>query len=105
MHPTIYRQGDILFTLKDANPFVGTVSGPKDSLEIAQGELTGHHHVARGPNLIPLFVDGQDIVDFLAPEGCKIEHEEHAPLLLPPGSYRVTRQREYTYSNPVDVAD
>lgn len=101
----MYRQGDILFVQQEFNRVTSIDHPTSDSLEIAQGEATGHHHVARGRQLVPLFIDGQDIVDFLAPEGCKIEHEEHAPLELPPGTYHVTRQRQYTYRTPIDVAD
>jgi hypothetical protein len=30
------------------------------------------------------------------PQRTQVVHEEHRPLTLEPGSYRITRQREYT---------
>lgn len=104
MKPTLYRQGDILFIQNELQtaPESATLHA---ELPIAEGEITGHHHVARGQNLSILFTRDQDIVDFLAPLGCRIEHDEHLPLELPPGSYQVRRQREYTYTEPQDVAD
>jgi hypothetical protein len=32
-------------------------------------------------------------------------HEEHAPVAVPPGNYRVVRQREYAPARPRFVAD
>jgi hypothetical protein len=37
--------------------------------------------------------------------GALLTHEEHAPIPLPAGAYRVVRQREYTSEQVRDVAD
>jgi hypothetical protein len=34
-----------------------------------------------------------------------LTHDEHAPIPLPAGAYRVVRQREYTPEQVRDVAD
>jgi hypothetical protein len=104
MNSTTYRQGDILF-MRIETSVTEDCPDPCEEIQIAEGEVTGHHHTAKGKNLGMLFKSGGDIIDFLAPEGCRIEHDEHNTLELPPGRYRVRRQREYTYSEPQDVED
>ena len=37
--------------------------------------------------------------------GAELKHEEHATITLPPGNYRIRRQREWTAENVRIVAD
>ena len=41
----------------------------------------------------------------LVHQPCVLTHQEHAPIALAPGAYRVTRQREYTPEAIRTVAD
>jgi hypothetical protein len=34
-----------------------------------------------------------------------LAHDEHATIMLPPGNYRIVRQREYSPEEIRDVAD
>ncbi|MGH9523996.1 MAG: hypothetical protein ACRD3E_15850 [Terriglobales bacterium] len=38
-------------------------------------------------------------------DGVRIVHEEHAPIVLPPGDYEIVRQREYSPEEIRNVAD
>jgi len=68
---------------------------------LAEGEATGHAHVVRGRHA-RLFAAGpwtaaSRRTRYLVVEGkpATLVHEEHDPISVAPGSYRVLRQREY----------
>lgn len=88
------HQGDI-----PLYPFTGKVSGKKlthdGSFILAYGEATGHNHtisVARPEDLEIVQTDGGYILT-LKSEGV-IRHQEHLPIVLPPGKYRSGHERE-----------
>jgi hypothetical protein len=100
---TTYRQGDILFISQDA-PFHNDAAAT-GSLEIAQGEVTGHAHVLYAEE-IGFDTDWEKSVSRLSLAlGGTLRHDEHAPIILPPGSYTVRRQREYAYGKPIPADD
>ena len=61
---------------------------------LAYGEATGHAHAIADADaeLIELETGERFLV---TARGVSLRHEEHAAVELPPGSYRVVRQREY----------
>ncbi|MFI6516115.1 hypothetical protein ACIBF1_11200 [Spirillospora sp. NPDC050679] len=108
----MYRQGDILIvpvpeeavpqTVRDQPP---TPRDGRGRMVLALGEATGHAHaltaegvLLRDPN--PLAPDHLHL-----PSGGRLVHEEHAPISLPKGWYRVVRQREYVPGSVRVVAD
>ena len=109
--PRLCAQGDILIeridTTLPANEAVGQAvrSG---SVVIAEGEATGHRHRLLGT--VTMFRDdalARDIPRGLYVAHVRIEgptawlvHEEHAPIALPRGTYRIRRQRSFA---PTDV--
>jgi hypothetical protein len=108
---TFYAQGDLLFEqVDDFEPMpehrLPLVDGV---IVLAEGEQTGHRH-AVGTGAVMFRDDGlaRDIPDGLylahlrvSQAGATVVHDEHAPLKLQPGTYRVRRQREL---QPQDVA-
>jgi hypothetical protein len=106
----MYRQGDVLLIQIDPTelPTRAARLDPDDHgrLVLVRGERTGHVHAVatRGAELFadPDSLDRSFLV--LASEA-QLTHEEHAPVPLPAGSYRVVRQREYTSSALKDVVD
>ena len=59
---------------------------------LAEGEATGHAHVATS-NDVEIF--GNDIErEMNAPNGTDVVHEEHKTMPIPAGTYDITRQRE-----------
>ena len=114
---TMFRQGDVLIERIAAIPADATKQNQSDRIILAHGEVTGHHHCLeladpadwwkRGeiaPTLEKPTVLGGEI--FLAIEkAAEVTHQEHATVPLPPGNYRVTRQREYSPEAIHNVAD
>lgn len=106
----LYRQGDVLFTSIVALP-KGETKKRTDGA-VAYGEVTGHSHRLAEDNSKTsevleigdgLFVHVSE--NGISLSGATFVHEEHGPITLPPGNYRVTIQREYTPEAVVDVTD
>lgn len=104
--PSLYRQGDVMFIPCDNVP-----SGTKrNNGTVAYGEATGHSHriadLAAGEVLecgdgLYLKVSDEGIA-FSGEAGATVIHDEHRPLSLPPGNYKVRIQVEYS---PVAIGD
>lgn len=109
MTPTqmLYRQGDVLLQRVDEIP-AGLKDVPLDKgrVILAYGEVTGHAHAVEG-EVTFLAADLEELEErFLRVESeAQVVHEEHDTITLPPGDYRVVRQREYAPERPVYVAD
>ena len=97
-----YRQGDILII---AVPTInGKEQSPNGRIILAEGEVTGHAHAIADPT-VTSYVGADGTLYLDAPKGADVRHEEHATITLPPGKYRVMRQREYTPESIRNVAD
>ena len=103
-------QGDLLIERVDDPPAAGHVLQfvNDGSVVIAEGEATGHHHRIFGS--VTLYRDdalARDVpgnlyvghVQVNSPTA-RLEHEEHAPIALEQGTYRVRRQRQL---EPTDI--
>ena len=97
-------QGDILIERVEdaagARPAIRSVDA--GAVILAEGEATGHHHRLLGS--VTMYRDdalARDIppglyvahVEVTSPTA-RLEHEEHAPIVLDEGTYRVRRQRQ-----------
>lgn len=90
----LFQQGDCLLYRIEGIP-----SGArKDAGRVlAHGELTGHaHRLTEASDGLLVEIDGQLYVS-VGPGGATITHEEHKPVELPQGDYRVGRVREYDH--------
>jgi hypothetical protein len=89
----LYRHGDVLVG--------GVAEIPADAkkldkLILAYGEVTGHTHRIEDPTTAEMFEhEGLLYLRVIAPLA-RLVHEEHNPIELPQGTYRVWQQREYT---------
>ncbi|MDQ3722996.1 MAG: hypothetical protein M3376_08005 [Actinomycetota bacterium] len=103
----MYRQGDVLIERVNTIP-AGLLAVPKEDgrVILAHGEVTGHAHAVLG-DVEFLAADLEDLEErFLRVEReASVVHEEHDTVTLPPGDYRVKRQREYTPEEIRRVAD
>ncbi|GAA0941861.1 hypothetical protein [Nonomuraea longicatena] len=95
----MFRQGDILIVPQPEQSVPAHLltreSDPRDArgrLVLALGEATGHAHAVPGPGR--LLTDPSGTWLHLPPGG-RLVHEEHDPITLPAGWFRVVRQREY----------
>ena len=106
--PRMFRQGDVLIVPVAQMPAeVELLPGDGDRIVLAHGEVTGHAHAIRG-ECAALFRDPKLAAIFMLVPGDKsvmLEHEEHAPIAVPPGAYRIVRQREYSRDATRYVAD
>jgi len=105
--PWMIRQGDVLLIAvpgipADAHDVPREASG---RLVLAYGERTGHAHALHESGVRMLRAANQEV--FLeVREPATLVHEEHGWIAIPPGTYQVVRQREWTDAEePIVVAD
>lgn len=93
-----YRQGDVLLMPCSDVPADASAEPPEHGhIVLARGETSGHAHVMAAERVSYFRDDGTGggFVRISGPAPVALTHEEHAPLMVPPGNYRVVRQREY----------
>lgn len=104
----MYRQGDILIIPVASLPKqLKSVPREAGRIVLAHGEVTGHAH-AIADKRASLFADPELAKIFLQVSGdapVALDHDEHDTIELPPGNYRVIRQREYSPEAIRNVAD
>lgn len=92
----VYCQGDVCLepipTLPDGAALCSRRNDNR--VVLAYGEVTGHAHAFREDYVEPYEAGGVAYVIIHA-EPVTLFHEEHAPIRVPPGIYRVRRQSEY----------
>jgi hypothetical protein len=106
----MYRQGDVLVVPVDRGALpAGLVPAARDTrgrMVLALGEATGHAHVLTGDGAeLWCPPDAPDALFITIERYGRLGHEEHGPVPLPPGAYRVFRQREYLPGAVRPVAD
>ena len=89
----MYRHGDILLAKVETIP---EAAKRLQHLVLAQGELTGHSHRIAERDVAALFETPDELFLRVTAQCATLVHQEHGPIELPKGSYRVWRQREYT---------
>ena len=111
----MYAQGDLLIERVDDACPSGTIVSPDatGATVLAEGELTGHRHSIF--EQVTMFRDealARDVPGGLYIGHVKVEgspatlrHQEHAPIALGEGTYRVRRQRELEPKDAIIVAD
>ena len=111
----IFAQGDLLIErVEDVLPSGAEVHPTADgAVVLAEGEATGHRHAIY--DAVTMFRDdglARDIPGGLyighvlvVGDSARIQHDEHAPIDLPKGTWRVRRQRELEPRDVRIVAD
>jgi len=98
----MFRQGDVMLMQVSALPRGAKNVTPNDRIVLALGEVTGHAHAVYEPLTLEKPEGKARIWDAGAErflqvlEATQLKHEEHSPIDLPPGTYKVVQQREYT---------
>ena len=107
--PQSYRQGDVLLVPCGAIPSSAHEETAEDGrVVLAHGERTGHAHIMPADRVAYFRDDGngQAFLRVGSEDPVALTHEEHAPLTVQPGTYRILLQREYQpRSAPRVVAD
>jgi hypothetical protein len=89
----MWRHGDVLIAAIDALP---TDAAKRAGAILAHGEITGHSHRIAAPGTAELWELGGMLFVKVVADTAIVVHEEHRPITLPRGLYRVWQQREYT---------
>lgn len=103
------RQGDVYLERVNSLP-KGATEVPRDAgrIVLAYGEVTGHAHaISDGPDMAVLFqVAGDPNMYLKTSKPVTLRHEEHSPIKIGKGTFRIIRQREYVPGElPRNVAD
>lgn len=89
----MWRHGDVLLATAETIP---EEARRLHHTTLAYGELTGHSHRIKEAKAAELYaLAGQLFLKVIADRATLI-HEEHGPIELKPGIYRVWMQREYS---------
>ena len=87
----LYQQGDVLLTK------VSSVKGKRLShLTLANGEHTGHHHTVTVGDA-ELYEHEGTLFLRVTSEEAVLTHQEHGPVTLPAGDYKVGIVQEYDH--------
>jgi len=89
----LFRHGDVMIQRVDSIP------GQRQSLPhtvLARGEVTGHSHRIDTPDKAHLYIASSEMYLDVTGDDVNVVHEEHRPIALRQGHYRVWRQREYS---------
>ena len=89
----MWRQGDVFIAPVAAVP---RGAKPRPGGMLVEGELTGHSHRLADPRTAQVFQAGDDLFLRVEAHRATIVHQEHGPIALRRGTYRVWGQREYT---------
>lgn len=89
----MYRHGDVLVAAAEIDL---TAATQRPNQILAHGERTGHTHRIAEAGAAELYeLEGTLYLKVVA-EVATLIHEEHKPIALPRGTYKVWQQREYT---------
>jgi hypothetical protein len=91
------RQGDVLLVPVETIPETAKpVARDRGRVILAYGEVTGHAHAVADATAVELRDGDQRYLR--VPRPVTLRHEEHGPIDVRPGSYRIVIQREYVPS-------
>jgi hypothetical protein len=95
-------QGDVMLQRIDSLPRDVVETQPQGGHYIVAHSETGHHHVIEARPGVKMYKRANDAYEAflqIVAGQSTLEHKRgfdtHEPLALPPGTYRVKRQREY----------
>jgi hypothetical protein len=90
---TMWRHGDVLIAAVGAIPDGAT---ELKHTVLARGEITGHSHRILERDAAELRESGGTLYLKITADQATVVHQEHRPITLPRGAYRVWIQREYS---------
>jgi hypothetical protein len=89
----MWRHGDVLIAAADTIP---AGARRRAGSVLAYGEVTGHSHRFQDAGAVELWEHSGLLFVQISADQATIIHEEHRPITLSRGIYRVWMQREYT---------
>jgi hypothetical protein len=101
----LIRQGDVLLVPCDAPASTRPVKRVNGAFVLAEGEVTGHSHRIYEDTCTLVSAEEANDLFLMVYGDVALVHDEHSALTVPPGTYRVTLQREYRPDEIVRVQD
>ena len=102
----LFRQGDVLLRELKSIPKAARPQKHNGPIVLALGEATGHkHQIAEELENVEVFVGPEGQIYLQVRAETALEHEEHAPIRIPPGKYERILQREYRPDQVRQVQD
>lgn len=96
--PPYTAQGDLSIFSVDEIPKGLAEAKPENGKHIVAHSESGHHHVIDG-NTVRVYNENEFISYLDVEKESNVVHlrnfDTHKPITLPPGKYRISRQREY----------
>jgi hypothetical protein len=89
----MWRHGDVFIAAVEKIPDEAV---RRAGTLLAEGEATGHSHRIERPETVELYERGGLLYLRVVAESARVIHQEHRPIELPRGTYRVWQQREYS---------
>ena len=109
MSMTQYRQGDVWIERIDPGAVPADLERVRPDgrkrIVLAEGQATGHAHTLPARSVRTARRDPSGVLYLDVKAFAKVTHDEHDPIALEPGVYRVRRQREYHPEAIRNVAD
>jgi hypothetical protein len=90
---SLYRHGDLLVSAETELP---DEARALHHLVLAEGEMTGHSHRVAERGAAVLYETTRGLFLHVTADVATLIHQEHGPIELATGYYRVWRQREYS---------
>jgi len=88
----MWRQGDVFIAAIAAIP---AAARRQAHGVLVEGEATGHSHRVEDLDTAEVFQGRQELYVRVRGDAARIVHQEHGPITLPRGLYRVWKQREF----------
>ena len=89
----MWRQGDVFIAPVRSIP---KGAKPRPGGVLVEGELTGHSHRVADLRTAAVLESGGGLFLRVLADTATVVHQEHGPITLPRGAYRVWGQREYS---------
>jgi hypothetical protein len=89
----MWRQGDVFIA---PIPSIPKSAKHQPGGVLVEGEMTGHSHRVADLRTAEVLEAGDNLYLRVLDDTTTIIHQEHGPITLPRGNYRVWGQREYS---------
>jgi hypothetical protein len=89
-----YQQGDVIIEPSKIPQNAKQKKGKR--VVLAEGETTGHAHVITDTSSCQAFETNDELYIRVTKE-ITVKHEEHKPIAIAPGEYKVRKVREYDH--------
>lgn len=91
-----YQQGDVLLIKENDIPSRAQCVEVNGNIVLAEGESTGHAHVITETDNVQCYSLAEQFF-IKTGKSVTITHEEHGPITIEPGVWRVAIVREYDH--------